>query len=56
MGVEDNIKLRDITRIHIPEEDDIQYTLWDLILDKRIDNFNRVQSDINWAQIDYYNK
>lgn len=56
LGVDDNILLRDITRIHIPEENNIIYTLWDLLLDKNINNINRVDSNINWDYVDYYNK
>ena len=55
MSTEDNIKLRDLTRIYIPEEDGIDYTIYDLILDRKVNNWPMVARDIGWNYINYAN-
>ena len=55
VSTEDNIKLRDITRIDVPIEDGMIYTIWDLILDRRPSNFPITNNTLGWGYLDYRN-
>lgn len=51
VNVSDNSKLVTLTRVYVPEDSDVDYTIWNLLIDRNAYNFNIVESDLCWSRL-----
>ena len=51
VNVDDSPKLVTLTRVYVPEDSDVDYTIWNLLIDRNAYNFNIVESDLCWTRL-----